>query len=361
MRVLVILSFLFIACTAVERSGHDEFFKLIWVKSLESDYDTGNMPIALHSPLIYKDYLFSGHNDGFMTAYDIKNGREVWRTQDNGGYHAAPVIFDDYLIYGTVQGRVYARHYKTGELKYAVDLDNAVETQGTVHNGRIFFQTRNHKIFALDVSTGKILWGHKRSVPFLTTLQRASRPVVYRNKLYVGFADGYVVSFGIEDGVLLWEQKIAAGNKFIDVDMTPFFHNNRLYIGSMSGVLNILEPETGNILQQTPYYASRPPLADGDFIFMGTQQGEVLQFNKQWEVVGRRQLTDVNISSLIKWKKRLLVSTVKGDIYCLNPQNLAIEASFELGSKLSAVFGQMSATDDVLALLSSRNRLYVFR
>src|SRR5690606_9929908 len=118
-----------------------------------------------------------------------------------------------------VEGRVFARHYLTGQLKYAVDLGASVETEGAVYKGRILFQLRNHQIFALDALTGKILWGHKRSVPFMTTLQRASTPAFVDNKVIVGMADGVVVALSLDDGSLLWERKIGTAAKFVDVDV----------------------------------------------------------------------------------------------------------------------------------------------
>ena len=45
----------------------------------------------------------------------------------------------------------------------------------------------------------------------------------------------------------------------------------------------------------------------------------------------------------------------------VNPKDFSVIESKHLGSKLSAVFGELDSKENKLALISSRNRLYVFK
>jgi outer membrane protein assembly factor BamB len=335
-------------------------FHPIWIKNLDPVYETGNLPIALNSPLIHEDLVYVGKSTGEMVAFQLSNGRKVWSKQDNGGYHSKPIPFKDLIIYGNIEGRVTARHYLTGKLKYSVDLDASVESPPVIYKGRMFFHLRNHKIFCLDVRTGKILWAYKRSVPYLTTLQRVSTPVAYRGKLYVGFADGYVASFGIEDGILLWEKKIARGNKFVDVDMSPVIHENRLYISSLSSQLNVLNAQTGRLLQTVPLTPSRSPIITKGGILIGTLDGELVFLNRGLKKVLTRKISDFSISSIESWKNHFVVTTAGKTVYFVDKSNLKEIERFDLGHVTSAVFGDTQVSDGKLAFLSSRNRLYVF-
>lgn len=193
---IFLLSFLLGSCSALKsyypkaEVPNKPMFNPSWVKNLDPMYDSGNLPIALQSPLIHEGIVYVGSNAGFMQAYELENGKMVWSEKDDSTYHSSPVVYKDQVVYGTVQGRVISRHYTTGKIKYSVDLGASVETKGVIYKGRILFQLRNHQVFCLDVETGKILWGYKRSVSFVTTLQRSSTPVVYKDKVLVGFADG---------------------------------------------------------------------------------------------------------------------------------------------------------------------------
>ena len=134
-------------------------FNPSWIKDLDPLYDSGNLPIALQSPLIHEGIVYVGHNSGFMKAFELENGKEVWSEYDGSTYHSAPISYQDQIIYGTVQGRVISRHYTTGKIKYSVDLGASVETKGVLFKGRIFFQLRNHQVFVLMLKQAKY-FGH---------------------------------------------------------------------------------------------------------------------------------------------------------------------------------------------------------
>ena len=340
-------------------------FTPVWIKSMDPKYDSGNLPIALQSPLIYEGIVYVGNNAGKMEAFELENGKSVWSEVDNSTYHAAPIAYKDQVIYGTVQGRVISRHYTTGKLKYSVDLGASVETKGVVYQGRIFFQLRNHQVFCLDVETGKILWGYKRSVSYLTTLQRASTPVIYKDKVLVGLADGTLVALSIDEGVLLYEAKLTTAQKFVDVDNAPFILNDKIYAGSVGGPLTILEPNTGKVIRRADFSASRPPYMDpnlkGEQLLFGTLNGELILADKNLNVLNKTKVSNGVITSIVPYKQGLAVSTTAGELLFVDSKTLAVTEKYLLGHSYSAVFGDLESKDNYLTFLSSRNRLLTFR
>lgn len=341
-------------------------FNPVWIKAMDPAYETGNLPIALHSPLIFEGIVYVGHNSGSMQAYELENGRLVWSESDGSTYHAAPVPYKDQIIYGTVQGRVISRHYTTGKIKYSVDLGASVETKGVIYQGRIFFQLRNHQVFCLDVETGKILWGYKRSVSYLTTLQRASTPVVYKDRVLVGLADGTLVALSIDEGVLLYESKLSTAVKFVDVDNAPFILNDKVYLGPVGSPVAILDPNTGKVLRKGDFTASRAPYVDpaskGEQLLFGTPNGELVLTDKNLTELLKVKVSKGVISSIVPYKQGLAVSTTSGEILLVDSRTLKVLESYNLGHAYSAVFGDMESTKDgYLAVLSSRNRLFIFR
>ncbi|PIP94305.1 MAG: hypothetical protein COW00_03480 [Bdellovibrio sp. CG12_big_fil_rev_8_21_14_0_65_39_13] len=342
------------------QKDYSEPFRVSWSRNLDPKYDTGNLPIALNWPLAYEGLVFIGDNNGYMRAYDIKNGRKLWVEKDLIGYHAAPTIYKENLLYGDIEGRLYSRHYLTGKLNYVVDLGASIETEPVVENGRMYVQTRNHKIFALDYKTGKILWAYKRSIANLTTTQRASRPLIVKNKLYVGFADGTLAAIDINEGVLAWESKLAPTVKFNDVDASPIWFNGNLLIGSLSGPLSLVNPQNGLVLRTLNFNVSRSPIVKDDVIYLLTTEGTLVELDKNLQVLKTKRLAKRALSSLVDWKGELAVSSVDGYMYWIKKSDFEILKKHWLGHVSSAVFGQMAISDDKLALMSSRQRLYIF-
>lgn len=334
---------------------------VVWAKNLDPIYDSGNLPIGLQSPLIHEGIVYAGHNSGYMQAYELDNGRVIWSEFDGSAYHAGAVAHKDQVVYGTVQGRVISRHAILGTLKYSVDLGAAVETRGTIHNGRIIFQLRNHQIFCLDVETGKILWGYKRSVPYLTTLQRASQPIVYKDKVLVGFADGTFAALSLEEGILLYETKLSNASKFVDVDNVPFVLGDKVYISPVGSVLSLIDPNTGKVLRTSDFSTSRAPAVRDDQLVFGTPNGELVLTDKNLNQLKTVKISSGTISGVTPFKSYFAVSTTAGEIILVDSKNLEVVERFKLGHAYSAVFGEMATTGPELAVLSSRNRLFLFR
>ncbi|MBT3234511.1 MAG: PQQ-binding-like beta-propeller repeat protein [Bdellovibrionales bacterium] len=338
-----------------------EIFKVAWTKNIDPAYNSGNLPVNLSSPLIAKGLLFLGTPDKKMIAYSLDSGRVVWSKKDNGSYHAAPILHQQALIYGTTEGRVYSRHYLTGKLNYSVDLGESIDSSGVAAGGMLLFQLRNHKLVSLDIVTGKIFWAYKRSVPFLTTLQRVAKPLVDGNRIFVGFADGYLVAFSRMDGVVLWQSKLATGSKFIDVDATPLLVGKHLVVGLQSGgPLTMVDAATGKIFRRVEVGVTRQAIMLGDHLLMGTTAGELVKLDSNYNILARVKLDRSAISSVKKWKGGVVVGTVGGNLFYLNSSNLQVIDRRFLGHTLSAVFGDMMVSEGRLAVLSSRNRLYLF-
>lgn len=338
-------------------------FSPIWIKNLDSTYESGNLPIALHSPLIHEGILYSGNDRGKMEAYELENGRLIWSFDDHSTYHGGIVPYKDQIIYGTVEGRVVSRHGILGKVKYEVDLGASVETKGVIENGRIFFHLRNHQVFCLDVETGKILWAYKRSVSDLTTVQRASMPIVFNGKVFVGFADGHIVGLSLEEGVVLFETKLSTGAKFVDVDNQAFVFDEKIYISPVGGNLNVLDPNTGKSIRVSEFSVSRGPkvLSNGHLLF-GTPSGEIILTDKNLSVLKSLKVSNKaeSVTSMVPYKGKFAISTSGGKISLVDLQSFNVLETYSLGHAYSGVFGEMHSTGDHLALLTSRNRLIVF-
>jgi outer membrane protein assembly factor BamB len=361
--LLMALMLLTISCSRL--TGVREplsLFQVSWTKNIDPPYNSGNLPVNLSSPLIADGLLYLGTPKGEMIAYNLDSGRPVWVERDKGVYHAAPIIAQDAIIYGTTEGRVYSRHHLTGKLNYSVDLGESIDSSGVVDKGILLFQLRNHKVVALDQKTGKILWAYRRSVPYLTSLQRVARPLVDGNRVYVGFADGFLVAFSLQDGVVLWQTKLATGSKFVDIDATPLLVGQHLVVGLQGGgPLTMVEQQTGKIIRRVEVGVTRQLLRLGDFLVMGTTSGELVKMDLNYNIITRVRLDRSAVSSIREWKGGLVAGTVGGNLFFVNRDNLKVVQKKSLGHTLSAVFGDLMVSEGRLAVLSSRNRLYLFR
>ena len=243
-------------------------------------YETGNLPVVFNSPIIHKKRVYVGHNKGFFQSYDLLSGRQLWSVYDGGIYYSSPIVVDGSVIYGTSEGRVFSRNIEDGTLNYEIVVGNPVESSPVHHNGRLFFHLRNHQVFCLDVKTGKTLWSYKKSIASATTLQSSSTPVVHKNYILVGFADGTLASLRIETGELRWEQTIGSGEKFNDVDSSPIVVDDKVFAYADGQQLVSIDVNSGVVNNRMNYYPTSDLFSHGPFVYFGDKMDVFLKLIK---------------------------------------------------------------------------------
>lgn len=371
MKIALLLTILVAGCSSVKKKTSEfkldtiekkeSAFFLKWIKNLDPVYNTGNLPIGTASPFIFEDIVYMGNLSGEMVAYDIDTGEVIWKHDEKYPVQSQVNKLGDYVYYGTRSGRLISRHYLTGKLNYAVDLGAPVETQPSFIAGRLVLHLRNHTIITVDAKTGKVFWRYKRSIPYVTTLQRVSQVLNYKNAIIVGFADGYIVSLNIDEGVVNWEQKISTGVKFVDVDVMPVFHAGNIIAGSAAGPMRFINPDTGVIEKTVEVFQSHTPYINGENMIVGSVSGTLYKIDRFGKILKSKKLSEDGISSIRKWKQGLVVTTMGSKIYYVQGDDMVVKSSFDLGSDQSAIFGtSIIGENGELAVYSSRNRLYLF-
>lgn len=362
MKYLFLLIFT-VACgsmrpTAPEKKS--DFFRVLWAKNLDPEYVSGNLPIGVGAPRIFKDIVYMGSMSGVMSAYDLESGRVLWSFDEKTPLGGPVEFFKDHVAYGGLNGRLFVRHYLTGEMKYAIDLGAPIESAPHFQNDRMLVYLRGHQIVHMDAETGKILWVYKRAVPVTTTLQRTTKPLVLGNKIIVGFADGFVGALSRDEGLLLWETRIVEQSKFIDVDLNPVLAGGVIVTGSPSGELKAINPDNGAISRSYGVSVMAHPVLRNDQLVLGTNDGEIIIMSLSGEILKRVQVSDQPVSAVTWWKDNLVAASFDGKIRSVDPLTLKIVDEFAMGYEYSAVFSDLVVSDDYMAVYTSRNRLYLF-
>lgn len=365
MRLVFLLGLLF-SCSKFPEikapAKESKFFRVGWSKNLEPEYTSGNLAISpTGAPRIFNDILYMGSPAGVMRAYDIESGRVLWEKDEKTTFLAPSEFFSDHIAYGGLSGRLFVRQYMTGELKYAIDLGAPIESAPVYFNGHLLLYLRGHQIVHLDAETGKILWVYKRAVPVTTTLQRTTKPLILGSKIIVGFADGYVGALSLQEGLLLWETRLAENSKFVDIDLNPLMVNDLIVTGSPSGDLKAVNPENGAISRSYPVSVMSHPMLRNEQLLLGTNEGEVILMSFNGEILKRVKVSDQPVSALGWWRDHIVAASFDGYLRAIDPLTMKVIDHFALGYDFSAVYSDLVVHGEFLSLFTSRNNLYVFQ
>lgn len=239
------------------------------------------------SPIMYKGtaiVLADVHKGSFIAAYDLKTGKQVWRTErDEIPTWGTPTLFGEQLV------------------------------------------TNGPKIRGYDAATGKLLWtlGPNSEVAVGT-------PVVGDGLVYVtgGYPPArpiYAVKAAAAGDISLPKDKtssdvIAWSNTGGTYIPTPIYYDGILYTCSNDGVLTAYDAKSGERLYRARVggggsFAASPIAADGRLYF-ANEDGDVIvaRAGRKYEELARNQMKEVIMSTPAISDGLIIVRTL-GHVY----------------------------------------------
>jgi len=239
-------------------------------------------------------YVSSGFS--YVTALDVNNGEEIWRTPTPTPLHGAPTLSD----------------------------------------GRLFVVSQDSELFALDATDGQIIWSFQGIVESASILSSSSS-AVYGEIVVAPFASGELGAFRVQNGRSIWSDALTrssgltALSELNDIAASPVVFDNTVYAISHSGILAAIDIRTGQRLWSKQVGGIHMPWIAGDTIFVVSNDGEVAAISrKDGKVIWVKEMRI--FKNVKKRKKRiawagpvlasshLIMASSRGDVVLLSPQ-----------------------------------------
>lgn len=297
--------------------------------------------------------LFVGSSDRGLYALRAQNGEVLWRFETLGFVQCAPLYDagEDRVYFGSNDGAIYKVKAATGELEWRFSTNAEVSRRPVLAGGVLFAVNANDTVVALEAKTGKLLWSQHRTPALGMEVAGYSGPLLWRNKLYVGFSDGTVTAFDARSGDEVWqpvdlaaeaEQRQGEIPTYLDVDTTPVADTLEVgpvvFVGSYAGGVWALDAESGTpvwsnpnvegvselTLWRQPAHAPRdgkgPMVPERKLLLAATGTTGLWALDPEtgrdeW----RRALPDGGISAPVPVNGALLVNTSKLGVFLLSP------------------------------------------
>jgi outer membrane protein assembly factor BamB len=233
---------------------------LLWKKDLgvihagkhnnpEYTWGTASSPV-IHgkNAIVLCDSLGSG----YLAAFDLDSGREVWRIQREANPSwSTPGIFEEG---GTTQVVVNAApliqsyDFSTRKELWRLGPSTTNTTPTPVFGEGLIFVANGYNptkpLYAVrpgargDLSlkegttaSDAVVWSDARNGPYMTT------PLLYRGILYVVSINGVLTAFEAKTGKQLYQKRIAPGG----YTSSPVASDGRIYVGNEEGVIYVVK------------------------------------------------------------------------------------------------------------------------
>jgi outer membrane protein assembly factor BamB len=176
--------------------------KTVWKKPLPCRSES--------SPVVVRDRMYFGCENGVLYAVKTKNGESIWETSVAGEIKGAPAYENGTLFVGDYGGAMTAVRAKNGEIRWQTQAlgpglgqPGAFYSTPAVAFGRVYVGNNDSRVYSFDAETGELAWtfstgGWVYSGP--TVAQVPGTPPT----VYIGSFDGNVYALDAKSGEARW-------------------------------------------------------------------------------------------------------------------------------------------------------------
>ena len=223
-----------------------------WSRSIgDGQGKTYNMLV----PAVENDRIYAADVTGEVVAMDRMNGDVAWKKDLDQPVSGAVGVGYGLVMLGTLRGEVIALDAVTGEERWHARVTSEVLAPPATNGDVVVVQTQDDRLIGLDAATGNQRWLYD-STPAVLTLRGTGAPLVTNHLAIAGLSTGKVVALDTQNGVPVWEARVAIPqgrselDRVVDIDGGLLLSGGTLYVASYQGRMAGLELESGRVLWQ---------------------------------------------------------------------------------------------------------------
>jgi len=207
-----------------------------WFWHYKRTHNIGTSIRGNSSPTIDGKHIIVGFSDGYVVALGAKDGNLVWERKIHSGKRfmdvdASAVADGSTLFMPSYDGGLYALDRTTGKILWKVDAGSAKKVLLDPRDSKsLYVAASDGTVVALNRSSGRILWKFELDAGTPTEL------VLKDNYLAFGSSVQYFYVIHKGDGSLAYRHNVGLRSGFVS---NPFQSENELFLMSNFGNLYV--------------------------------------------------------------------------------------------------------------------------
>ncbi|OCG13616.1 outer membrane protein assembly factor BamB [Gilliamella sp. App6-5] len=335
----------------------------------------GNTHIySLLGPINYDNAIYVASRSGQVKAIDLVSGHTLWdvNLSQSTLFSSKTALFsggvsadDKYVYVGSERAVVYALDRNNGKVVWEKTVKGEVLARPVSSDGKLIIHTANGILQGLNRDTGDYLWDVSFDVPALS-LRGNSTPTIAHGAAIVGDDNGRVNAYFINDGQLIWQQRISQPSgsteiaKLNDVDSTPVVEGNLVYSVGYNGSLVALDLSNGQTVWRKGLGSTHSFAVDTNRLFVVDQNDNVQAIAKNGggELWTQSNLTHRQLTDPVIYQKYVVFGDFEGYLYWLNAENGELAAKTQVSS--SGLISKPIVVDNKLIVQAKNGDIYAF-
>jgi outer membrane protein assembly factor BamB len=230
--------------------------------------------------------VFAAGRDGDVAAFDLKTGRQAWRTKTELALAGATGVGGDLVVVGSADGQVVALAADNGAQRWKADVKGEVLSAPAVSENAVVVRTVDGKLHALGIADGKEIWSAEQQIPRLT-LRGAAAPVIARDIALSGFDNGRVLAVSLADGGTVWDSPVSPPRgrteleRLNDIDAAVKVVGDDVFVVGFQGRAAMLAIDSGQVWWTRDISSYRGVDVDDEQMYISGSKGELIALKRR--------------------------------------------------------------------------------
>jgi len=336
----------------------------LWSASIK-DKGAVVLRLGLGLAVVDKRVYAAGHS-GDVVAFDLTNGRVVWRTATRAPLSGGPAASAELVVVGASDGQLFTFDARDGKLRWKARLNGEVLAAPTISERLIAVRTGDGKLHALNPADGHELWVQEQQVPRLS-LRGTSRPLIVGDVVLCGFDNGKVLAVNGNDGSVQWEATVTPPHgrteleRLSDIDSEVSVSGHDVYAVGFQGRVAMLALDTGQIWWSHEASSYRGLTFDDDTLYLSDADGEVVALTARTgaELWRQKALLNRGLSALAVMDAAIVTADYQGYVHWLDKATGALAARVSAGKV--RVSTPPVVAGDVVVVMNDKGQISAYR
>ncbi len=260
-----------------------------WTASVGSSSSSNHK--LLSEPIVADGRVYAMDARSRVSAFDGASGKKVWHIDLGAGVDSEKLLgggvaYDNGKIFvATSFAQLIALDASTGKELWHTDLSGPMRAPPAASDGRVFVITIDNTIYALAQQDGRKLWSHS-GITQTAGLLGGTTPAVLGIEVVAAYSSGEIFALRADSGRTLWSENLAGQIRggaiatLADVRGRPVIDREFVIAISHSGTMAALDAKRGGRVWDANFGGSQSPWVAGDYIFVLTNEQELLCVNR---------------------------------------------------------------------------------
>ncbi len=264
-------------------------------------------------------HVFVGSSAKVLWAFSTRDGSIIWNHPLGGAISGRPLYCDETgMVYvGADDGSLTAFDAASGEQRWVYMAHGPIASQPVFAGDSLYVTSGENRVYAIEARTGKWRWQYDREAPDGFTIRGYPSPLVIGNRVYVGFSDGYLACLSAATGDVTWARSLAGdATRFMDVDSTPLYYRDTLYVSAYATGVYALDPKDGSTKWRFDVEGATSVRARGSRLYFTATKRGLHALDLGGRLLWRQSLAEGGeLSAPTLLGRYLLVSSAHGGTY----------------------------------------------